>query len=54
MKRTTIIIKFEADLDMVPGSWHKAEDWVDYAKHLLRSTTYDSKVTILDVDTHTK
>jgi len=47
-QRTTIIIKFEADLDMVPGPWHKAEDWVAYARNVLKSTIYNSKVTILD------
>jgi hypothetical protein len=52
-KRTTIIIKFEADLDMVPGTWHKAEDWVDYVKNVLKATIYNSKVTILDTTTHT-
>ena len=53
-QRTTILIKFEVDLDMVPGAWHEAEDWVEYVKQQLCNPTYDSRVQILDTTVNRK
>ena len=53
-QRTTILIKFEVDLDMVPGTWHRTQDWVDYVRQQLSNPIYDSKVTILDTTVNRK
>ena len=46
-RRASILVRFDVDLDRVPGAWHIIGDWLNFIRGHLKSTVYNGKCEII-------